>query len=232
MSVSTKQVGLIVTNKDEKITIPFHSPICESISTLLSMKVINEIKNIHDGILLSEDAVNFMYVTKLDYLLYNFKIKYVTENPYLKEIQSIKEDLIPVTKLYKLLKRFWGYEDYLVIDFCDKIDLLVVISLGFINILDYVHRRYNFRNISILVDECCKYDNIKMIRWFYINTRFDYTELAIDNSAKNGHLEIIDWFFQISKDKKHEFKYKNAINLAKRNGHTDILDWFNEKLFY
>ncbi len=185
---------IILTNNGEKIEIPFSSPICEHITTKLSDVAINEIKDIANGRILSEQIINFIYVMKLDYLLYNFKVKYVTDNPHLLEIQIIKDEPVLEMKLHKLLKRFRGYEEYLNIDFCNKIDIMFSVKLGYINILDYLYRRNIFTNISPLVDQACKYGHINMVSWFYYNTRFSDTRSAIDNAYKYGHLDIVEWF--------------------------------------
>lgn len=217
----------VITNNNEKIEIPFESPVCNSLTSNFPSTVIVEVKELKDEKVLSELTIDFIYSLKLDYLLYNFKVRYETDNPYLNEIKLIKQVIIPELHLHRLLKRFRGYEKYLVINFCDQININFVVKLGFVNILDFLTER-NW-NISFLVDEACRCGHLDVVIWFYHNTIFDYTELAIDDASKNGFLEIIEWFWKLKKDRGYKFKYKNAIELAEKNGYDNIVEWFKSR---
>ena len=221
---------MVLTNEGGSVEIPFHSPILDSTTTKYSSRTINEIKHLRDGSLLSSAAIDFMFVMKLDYLLFNYNLRYTTDNPKIKEIETIKEEPVFEVRLHKLLKRFWGYEDYLQINLNQKINLQLVISLKLTNVLDYLYRRGVLRYISPLVDEACKYGHLEILEWFHSNGLLEYSYLSVDNAAENGYLEVIEWFYDLSMEKGYKFKYKDAVYLSEQNGHLHVVEWFRNKL--
>ena len=211
---------LVITDK-ESIELPFISPICTVTTTKFSPSVINEIKTLTNFKTLSPEAIDFMFVFKLDYLLFNYELRYTTENPYVKEIKIIKHETNATIKLHKLLKRFRGYEEFLDFSFLTEVDLDLVISLKLLNVLEYLHTNNILWSISPLVDEASRYGHLEVIEWFYYNTNFDYTYLAIDNATENGYLQVIEWFYKNTK-----FKYKNAVQIAISKNYLEIVSWF------
>jgi hypothetical protein len=55
--------------------------------------------------------------------------------------------------------------------------------------------------------------------------KFKYSKYAINLAAKNGHINVLEWFH----NSQHEFKYSaDAINWAAENGHINVLEWFRD----
>jgi hypothetical protein len=80
-----------------------------------------------------------------------------------------------------------------------------------------------------------------VIKWFFgirhtyndngILFDFLYTSHAIDGATKNGHLDVVQWFWDISrKHKQYPFRWNHhAVEKARQSDYLDVVKWFTDK---
>lgn len=210
-----------ITGKET--TLP-KSPIFQVFPGVVSDRVVEEIQTLNT---FSEETLTFVFVTQLDYLLYNHRVKYMTDIPQLKEIKEIRSEVFPEVKLHRLLKRFRGYEQFL--NFEEEVDIQLALSLNLVNVLSWVYRKHKLGPVAPLVDKASWYGHLEALNWFATLPEFDFTVAAVDGASENGHLEVLKWFFSL---RGHNFKFKDAIALASLRGHTYVVKWFQDNFSF
>lgn len=107
---------------------------------------------------------------------------------------------------------------------CDMKTLRLASKKGNIQIIKWLHERYDNLFNSDTVDCCFESGNIELAKWFLEDSFLDCSNIAIDIAAEHGHLEMVKWLHE----KRPLCCTEEAIDLACQNNHTEIVIWLLE----
>jgi hypothetical protein len=144
----------------------------------------------------------------------------------------ILERLIHYTNEYEVLKEFVASSksiyneatkriDYRVMKY--KYSLKIAIKCNDLPVIRWLNKNGYNKGDFWLIDEAAKYGHLELIQFFHKNG-VGCTTYATNYAARNGHLEVIKWLHE---NRKEGFTEK-AINMAAENGHIEVVKWLSE----
>lgn len=102
-------------------------------------------------------------------------------------------------------------------------------------IYDYTFRCRFWGWCRDVIDIACKYNKIEVLQHLHkcYFSMFNVSRTAVSNAATEGHIEVLQWLYDIGTLKKPGNRRKSkviysntAIDRAAYNGHLNVLKWF------
>lgn len=182
----------------------------------------------------SEDALDFASQHEYDQILGWWESMYAS-----KHVAMLKYSKNALDKCFSVKILDWWLHMYIEFNLPLKYSTKAIDTSLDCGILNWwLHCQENFdirmKYSKWSIINASTYDNIPILEWWlykvrelYPHVALKFDECAIDFACSRGHLNILIWWSNFSKETKIPMLYSSeAVDLASENGHVHILEWW------
>ncbi|OWY99947.1 hypothetical protein PHMEG_00028966 [Phytophthora megakarya] len=99
---------------------------------------------------------------------------------------------------------------------------------GHIDVMKYLHEQGYSDNIKDAAVLAVRNDHLDTVKWLLDNHRSLSHDGMIEEAARHGRLNILQYFHRIPHEDGYLPRFRNAIDVAATDGHLSVVKWLHE----